>query len=414
MAEKVVVRPEDLHTGPGVGLNKSEAKNTTTDPRTKEEDGMYWNSYRPYRTTTHYQSSGDGGTSSRGGSGKDYASNTEIGAYTVGVTYPSGSETCIAVPDGKGTVETFMGWHKITSKTSQQYKMKADARGTGRAKDSTTYQDLNNVSLVDGRLLIATLTDIGGSGGLHVEIGDHLNVYFSDGSMWECIQGDVKRPLASEGSDGVWGHNNGASVVEIIYTDYSGDTLSKGNKKKKVSKICKTGNNYFRATVVEPTHTNHKGTGKQVALDLLFNGKNPTKEEADAAMRTFNITNQGKTFSVTAHHMLVDEIKAICQEIDAIGFEIHDIKCYSYRNATDKSTLSMHALGAAIDINQSWNPYNKPPVVPCKYVNHKYYNGKIAPIFTKYDWKWLVPKSAYSLGTANTISDYMHFSISGN
>lgn len=114
-----------------------------------------------------------------------------------------------------GTVISYMGWHKITSKSSVQYKLKRDATDTGR----TSIASPEYYAMIDDRILIATKENIGGI--LKVSVGDYVDVDFKkkDGTIktYDCIIGDVKGVDASSN----WGHYDGKGVVEIIYYDYN-------------------------------------------------------------------------------------------------------------------------------------------------------------------------------------------------
>lgn len=145
----------------------------------------------------------------------------------------------IDIPEEYGTVETYEkeiitsesdpshGW----AKSSNQGQLRLKAIPANRLKRGSIHE-LSNAALCDNRLLIATKPNIGGS--FPVSIGDYLDVSFSDGSVWNCILGDVKGSDASN----PWGHNEGKSVVEIIYWDYS----DAKNYSKKVTRITKVGN----------------------------------------------------------------------------------------------------------------------------------------------------------------------------
>lgn len=123
------------------------------------------------------------------------------------------SDTVI-IPDGYGTIISYMGYHKITDKTSKQYKMKQFAKKNGDYKKKKP----EYYAMINGRILIATKQNIGNK--LKVSIGSYVNVYFkkSNGKTkkYKCIIGDFKGPDA----DSEWGHYGGKGVVEVIYHNY--------------------------------------------------------------------------------------------------------------------------------------------------------------------------------------------------
>lgn len=125
--------------------------------------------------------------------------------------------TYVDVPqNGKlGTVVSYMGYHKIQSKSSDQYKLKKDAEDTGRYSIASP----EYYAMIDSRIVIATKKTIGGK--LRVSVADYVDVDFKkdDGSIctYECIIGDIK----GDDAPNSWGHYDGQGVVEVIYHDYN-------------------------------------------------------------------------------------------------------------------------------------------------------------------------------------------------
>lgn len=106
--------------------------------------------------------------------------------------------TTINIPSGLGSVHTYMGWQKITSKTSTQYKLREQA---GMNFDTEGFGKIN------GRYVIACTATFGG-------VGDYIDFYQEDGSIIPCIIGDIK----SQGDEGCtqWGHLNGRCIIEFV------------------------------------------------------------------------------------------------------------------------------------------------------------------------------------------------------
>jgi hypothetical protein len=142
-----------------------------------------------------------------------------------------------------GTTISYMGWHMVTSRTSNQYKLREDANNNDRYSISKP----EYYAMVDDRIVIATKPNIGGM--LELSIGDYVDVKFqkNDGtiSTYKCIIGDFKGADAPNS----WGHYDGKGVVEVIYHDY---TPPEGYNKNtnnpwgagRVLRITKTGNYY--------------------------------------------------------------------------------------------------------------------------------------------------------------------------
>ena len=114
-----------------------------------------------------------------------------------------------------GTMITYMGYHTITSQSSNQYKLKNNAQTNGRY----SYSYPEYYAMINGRIVIATKPNIGNQ--LKLEIGDYVDVNFKlssgDFKKYRCIIGDFKGTDAPNN----WGHNDGQGVVEIIYHDYN-------------------------------------------------------------------------------------------------------------------------------------------------------------------------------------------------
>ena len=138
-----------------------------------------------------------------------------IGVARPNVTTNIGS---IAIPEGYGTIMTYMGAHLITSPSSLQYQMIQLAKERGTYKASTP----ENYATIDNRIMIATKENVGNQ--FPVSIGNYIEVTFrhADGStsVHNCIIGDIK----GDDADNIWGHQGGKCVTEIIYHDYSNDS----------------------------------------------------------------------------------------------------------------------------------------------------------------------------------------------
>lgn len=106
--------------------------------------------------------------------------------------------TTVTLPEGLGSIHTYMGWQCITAKSSNQYKLR-EAAGMNF--------DEEGFAKIGDRYVVATTTTFG-------KVGDFIDVYQEDGTVIKCVIGDIK----SRGDAGCteWGHNNGRCVVEFV------------------------------------------------------------------------------------------------------------------------------------------------------------------------------------------------------
>lgn len=104
----------------------------------------------------------------------------------------------VTLPEGLGSIHTYMGWQCITAVDSKQYKLRTAA---GMNFDEEGFAKIGD------RYVVAVTTTFG-------NVGDYIDVYQEDGTVIKCIIGDIK----SQGDAGCtkWGHDNGQCVVEFV------------------------------------------------------------------------------------------------------------------------------------------------------------------------------------------------------
>ena len=129
-----------------------------------------------------------------------------------GASSVSGTE--IIIPEGLGSVHTYMGWQCITATTSHQYRLRQEA---GENYDSEGF------AVIDGRYVIACTATFG-------KVGDYVDFYQEDGLVFHCIIGDIKS--RKDAGCNEWGHHNGRNVIEFVVDKnswYSGGRGSHAN-----------------------------------------------------------------------------------------------------------------------------------------------------------------------------------------
>jgi len=99
-------------------------------------------------------------------------------------------------PNGYGAYNTFMGWQKITSPTSNQYKLR---------KAAGQNFDANGYGMINGRYVVATTSTYG-------DVGDYIDVQYADGRTVKAIIGDIKS--FKDANANVYGHDR--NVIEFI------------------------------------------------------------------------------------------------------------------------------------------------------------------------------------------------------
>ncbi len=113
-----------------------------------------------------------------------------------GATVSAG--TVINLPAEMGSNFSYMGWQTITSPSSNQYKLREQA---GMNFDAEGFGIINN------RYVVAVTSTFG-------SVGDYIDVYQSDGTIFPCIIGDIKNQ--NDFGCNKWGHNLGKVVVEFV------------------------------------------------------------------------------------------------------------------------------------------------------------------------------------------------------
>lgn len=103
--------------------------------------------------------------------------------------------------------------------------------------------------------------------------------------------------------------------------------------------------------------------------------------------------------TIRCNERVAVDLVAIFRDIEHAGLLDRIVSydgCYVYRNVRGGSTLSMHARGAAIDLNAAWNEMGRKPAR----VGEKGCVAELVSIFRQYGWLW---------GGNFTRCDAMHF-----
>ena len=187
----------------------------------------------------------------------------------------SSSGTVITLPAGLGSVHTYMGWQCITSKSSNQYKLR-EAAGMNF--------DEEGFGKIGDRYVVATTLTFG-------NVGDYIDVVQEDGTILKCIIGDIK----SQGDEGCnkWGHNNGHCVVEFVvdkdswYSNGSGSHSNPGTESchpewnQNITHIVNRGN-YFESDNISDVQSN---------ISIEADNDVFSSESTNIANQSSNVTN---------------------------------------------------------------------------------------------------------------------------
>lgn len=102
------------------------------------------------------------------------------------------------IPEGLGTVHSYMGWSTITAISSNQYKLREQA--------GENY-DVDGFAKIGNRYVIACTSTFG-------DVGDYIDWTLDNGEVISSVIGDIK----SQGDEGCnkWGHQNGDCIIEFV------------------------------------------------------------------------------------------------------------------------------------------------------------------------------------------------------
>lgn len=173
----------------------------------------------------------------------------------------------VTLPEGLGSIHTYMGWQCITAVASRQYKLRTAA---GMNFDEEGFAKIGD------RYVVAVTTTFG-------NVGDYIDVYQEDGTVIKCIIGDIK----SQGDAGCtkWGHDNGQCVVEFVVDKSSwygnrmhsnpGTSSCHPEWKQNITKIVNKGNYFeliktdaakFEEVVYDKDNTDTSESNKEVVV----------------------------------------------------------------------------------------------------------------------------------------------------
>lgn len=189
-----------------IGESSSAKSNQSNNSSSSSQEGGYYSS-----SASAGNSSYDDSTSST--SSESY--NENVSSKVVDESIIQTAEgTEIVLPSGLGDIRTYMGWQCITNTESTQYKLMQTA--------GMNFDD-EGFGIIGDRYVVATTTTYG-------DVGDYIDVYQEDGTVLNCIIGDIKNQN-DEGCN-KWGHLDGQCVLESVVdknTWYSGGSGSHAN-----------------------------------------------------------------------------------------------------------------------------------------------------------------------------------------
>ena len=146
----------------------------------------------------------DGATVTVNGSASSTsASSASTGVTTTATTTTTTTTTAttgktITIPAGLGRYFTYERWQGVGAGGDAQQRLKEQA---GMTFDAEGFGKIN------GRYVIACTTTFG-------SVGDLIDFYQSDGTVFHCIMGDAKSQADAGANQ--WGHQNGTNVIEFI------------------------------------------------------------------------------------------------------------------------------------------------------------------------------------------------------
>lgn len=138
------------------------------------------------------------------------ASSTSNRALSTTKTQATTTGKEIEIPSGLGSVFTYEPWQEMPTWSDVNYKNAPQGKLVAQAvdkSDETTNFDEEGFGKINGRYVIACTTTFG-------VVGDYIDFYQSDGTVFHCIIGDIKS--FNDAGCTEWGHKNGNNVVEFL------------------------------------------------------------------------------------------------------------------------------------------------------------------------------------------------------
>lgn len=135
-------------------------------------------------------------------------SNRALSTTKAETTTTTGKE--IEIPSGLGSVFTYEPWQEMPTWSDVNYKNAPQGKLVAQAvdkSDETNNFDEEGFGKINGRYVIACTTTFG-------VVGDYIDFYQSDGTVFHCIIGDIKS--FNDAGCTEWGHKNGNNVIEFL------------------------------------------------------------------------------------------------------------------------------------------------------------------------------------------------------
>lgn len=238
----------------------------------------------------------------------------------------------IEIPDGLGSYFTYESWDYPLGTYGMPWAAGTNQLRFWQEADGLNSYDEEGFGVVNGRYVIACAETYG-------EVGDYVDFYQSDGTIINCVIGDMKS--SSDAGYSVWGHDNGNNIIEFMVKTDLWYTNGVGTHANAGTETChpEWGGKTIVKAVNGGSYFDNPNFGKEEITEKK-KSSNSSKKDSGSDSNTQNSSRSGDIYTeasekiVEAAKNTADRGAGLCEAWVGDVYDNSGYGCVRYESAT--------------------------------------------------------------------------------